>query len=463
MKSLKMLLSGALIIAAGLASGFADPPDGKIHVSYWEKWSGAEEDAMQQVVDEFNHSQNRIVVDFLSVGDIEQKTIMATAGGDPPDIAGLYVTNICSFADRDALMPLDPFIQEDGSTSDQFLSRYSKAYADMGSYQGKVWAVPSTPTTVALFWNKELFRAAGLDPEKPPRTLMELDSRSAKLTRRDSSGNLVQVGFLPQASGGWTWAFPQWFGGELFDGKNVTLGTNPANLAAFRWMADSTKQHGLVAVRRLTSSFGSLASAQDPFMSGQVAMVFDGVYRSHFIRQFAPGLKYGVADWPEAQSGIHDFTVAEADMLAIPRGARHPREAWEFLRYLSSPHLSAERREELQGVELLCFLQEKGSPLVRWSPYFEANNPNPDLKIFRQLAESPHAIVPPKMGIWGQYQRELYTAFDQVRLELESPEEALQHGQARLEESWQWECESLARRQKQAAPQTAGNATAPPR
>jgi len=463
MKSLKMLLSGALIIAAGLASGFADPPDGKIHVSYWEKWSGAEEDAMQQVVDEFNHSQNRIVVDFLSVGDIEQKTIMATAGGDPPDIAGLYVTNICSFADRDALMPLDPFIQEDGSTSDQFLSRYAKAYADMGSYQGKVWAVPSTPTTVALFWNKELFRAAGLDPEKPPRTLMELDSRSAKLTRRDSSGNLVQVGFLPQASGGWTWAFPQWFGGELFDGKNVTLGTNPANLAAFRWMADSTKQHGLVAVRRLTSSFGSLASAQDPFMSGQVAMVFDGVYRSHFIRQFAPGLKYGVADWPEAQSGIHDFTVAEADMLAIPRGARHPREAWEFLRYLSSPHLSAERREELQGVELLCFLQEKGSPLVRWSPYFEANNPNPDLKIFRQLAESPHAIVPPKMGIWGQYQRELYTAFDQVRLELESPEEALQHGQARLEESWQWECESLARRQKQAAPQTAGNATAPPR
>jgi len=463
MKSLKMLLSGALIIAAGLASGFADPPDGKIHVSYWEKWSGAEEDAMQQVVDEFNHSQNRIVVDFLSVGDIEQKTIMATAGGDPPDIAGLYVTNICSFADRDALMPLDPFIQEDGSTSDQFLSRYAKAYADMGSYQGKVWAVPSTPTTVALFWNKELFRAAGLDPEKPPRTLMELDPRSAKLTRRDSSGNLVQVGFLPQASGGWTWAFPQWFGGELFDGKNVTLGTNPANLAAFRWMADSTKQHGLVAVRRLTSSFGSLASAQDPFMSGQVAMVFDGVYRSHFIRQFAPGLKYGVADWPEAQSGIHDFTVAEADMLAIPRGARHPREAWEFLRYLSSPHLSAERREELQGVELLCFLQEKGSPLVRWSPYFEANNPNPDLKIFRQLAESPHAIVPPKMGIWGQYQRELYTAFDQVRLELESPEEALQHGQARLEESWQWECESLARRQKQAAPQTAGNATAPPR
>jgi hypothetical protein len=126
---------------------------------------------------------------------------------------------------------------------------------------------------------------------------------------------------------------------------------------------------------------------------------------------------------------------------------------------LSSPNFSAERREELQGVELLCFLQEKGSPLAQWSPYFEANNPNPDLKIFRRLAESPHAIVPPKMGIWDQYQRELYTAFDQVRLELESPEEALKHCQARLEDSWKWGCESLALRQKTDAQQTAGNTT----
>ena len=463
MLSLKILLLGVGFFAAALSTAFARPPDGKIHISYWEKWSGAEEDAMQQVVDQFNHSQDRIAVDFLSVGDIEQKTIMATAGGDPPDIAGLYVTNICSFADRGALIPLDEFMSENGSTPDQFLSRYAKAYAGMGSYQGKVWAVPSTPTTVALFWNKELFRAAGLDPERPPRTLAELNSMSAKLTRRDGSGNLIQVGFLPQASGGWTWAFPQWFGGQLFDGKNVTIGTNPANLAAFRWMSDATKQYKLQEVQRLTSSFGSLSTPQDPFMSGQVAMLFDGVYRSHFIRQFAPGLKYGVADWPEVQPGIRDFTVAEADMLVIPRGARHPREAWEFLRYVSSPNVVAQDRENLQGVELLCFLQEKESPMAQWSPYFEAHNPNPDLKIFRRLADSPNAIVQPKMGIWGQYQRELYTAFDEVRLELETPEEALKHSQARLEDSWKWECESLALRQKQAAPQTAGNSNSPPR
>ena len=65
----------------------AASPDGKIHISYWEKWSGAEQLAMQEVVDEFNHSQDRITIDFLSVGQVEEKTLLATAGGDPPDPA----------------------------------------------------------------------------------------------------------------------------------------------------------------------------------------------------------------------------------------------------------------------------------------------------------------------------------------------------------------------------------------
>src|SRR5271170_1617866 len=114
MLPLKSLSLGVGIFLAAIATGFASPPDGKIHLSYWEKWSGIEENAMQQVVDEFNHSQDRIVVDFLSVGQVEQKTIMATAGGDPPDISGIYLIDICAFADRNALTPLSPLMRADG-------------------------------------------------------------------------------------------------------------------------------------------------------------------------------------------------------------------------------------------------------------------------------------------------------------------------------------------------------------
>jgi multiple sugar transport system substrate-binding protein len=446
MRPLKLLLLSAAACVLTTSASKAATPDGKVHLSYWEKWSGVEEYAMQRVVDAFNRSQDRIVVDYLSVGDIERKTILATAGGDPPDIAGVYLNDVTQFADRNALTPLDDFIRTDDQTSDQFLSRYAKAFATMGQYHGKVWAVPTTPSTTAMYWNKDVFREAGLDPEKPPRTLAELDAMSDRIARHDAAGNLTRVGFLPLP--GYTWAFPVWFGGQLFDGANITIGTNPANLAAFRWTTSYSTKYGVDAIRHLTSSFGiALASPQDPFMSGQVAILFDGVWRSHYIHLYAPGLNYGVAPWPAAQPGINDFTVAEADMLVIPHGAKHPREAWAFLRYISSPNLDAQREEDLSGVELLSFLQQKASPLQHWSPFFEAHNPDPDLAIFRQLAESPHVYIQPRMGIWDEYSRELGTAFDESRFEIETPEEALQQCQDRVESSWKWNQESLARRQ----------------
>jgi ABC-type glycerol-3-phosphate transport system substrate-binding protein len=444
MHPLKLLLLGA---AAWIVTGCTGPdtkPDGRIHLSYWEKWSGSEEYAIQRVVDQFNQSQDRIFVDYLSVGDITRKTILATAGGDPPDIAGLYLNDMCSFADRDALTPLDGFIRDDGLTSGQFLGRYAKAYASMGQYHGTVWGLPSTPSTTAMYWNKDLFRQAGLDPEKPPQTIAELDAMADKLAQRDSSGYLTRVGFLPLS--GYTWAFPAWFGGQIFDGTDITIGTNPANLTAFQWMTGYSTKYGVDTIRHFTNSFGLSLSSEDPFMDGQVAILFDGVWRSHYIRLFAPGLNYGVAPWPAAQPGVNDFTVAESDMLVIPRGAKHPREAWEFLRYISSPNLNAQREEDLSGVELLSFLQEKPSPLQHWSPYFTAHNPDRDLPVFRRLAESPHVYVQPRMGIWDEYSREIDTAFDESRYELETPEQALRECQARVERSWKWHLESLALR-----------------
>jgi len=429
----------------------ADP---KIHLSYWEKWSGAEQLAMQEVVDEFNHSQDRIVVDFLSVGQIEEKTLLATAGGDPPDIAGVYLQDICAFADRRALTPLSPFMRADGQTAAQFNSRYAPAYANMGTYSGEVWALPSTPTTVALYWNKDSFRAAGLDPDKPPRTRDELTAMSRQLTRHDAAGNLTQVGFLPQLNAGWTWVFVDWMGGRLFDGNNITIGTDPVNEETFQWFGGFSKMYGLENIRRLSAGFGQLSTPDDPFMSGKVAFVFDGVWRYSYIEQFQPGLSFGIAPWPEAVPGVRDFTLADADMLIIPRGAKHPREAWEFLKYVSSPNLAAQNLDQLTGVERLCYLQRKASPLAQWSPFFADHNPNPYIGLFRHMAESPHAVSLPQMGIWDEYQRNITLASDKVRLQIETPQQALQQCQQRVARSWQWHQQSLKLHQKEATAAT---------
>jgi multiple sugar transport system substrate-binding protein len=261
------------------------------------------------------------------------------------------------------------------------------------------------------------------------------------------TGALKQVGFLPQEPGWWPWVFCRWFGGELFDGRHITLATDPRNIAAMQWVANYSKEYGVDAVTSFASGFaGQWASPESGFFSGKVAMIFQGVWFNNYIRQYKPGLDYGVAAaWPTAVPGIDDFALAEADMLVIPRGAKHPKAAWEFIKYMNSNNPRAQSRAELQGMELLCFLQEKNSALREWSPFFAEHHPHPHIAIFRKLSASPHAVFVPDMGIWTEYQRETLAAFAEIRLLRKTPEQALGEAQARLEKSWQRHLRSLIR------------------
>jgi len=88
----------------------------------------------------------------------------------------------------------------------------------MGVYKGRLYGVPSTPATTGLYWNKALFRAAGLDPERPPRTIAELDDYARKLTRTERDGRITQIGFLPTEPSWWPFFWVNFFDGQLWDG-----------------------------------------------------------------------------------------------------------------------------------------------------------------------------------------------------------------------------------------------------
>ncbi len=141
---------------------------------------------------------------------------------------------------------------------------------------------------------------------------------------------------MPQDPGWWPWIFCDWFGGKLFDGHKVTFATDPRNVAAYAWIQSFTQFYGLDNVKALSSEFGPWASPAAPFFTGKIAMVFQGVWYDNYIHQYKPGLDYGVGPWPENVPGMKDFAMVEADVLTIPRGAKHPREAWEFIKYLNS-------------------------------------------------------------------------------------------------------------------------------
>lgn len=455
---------GAVVVA--MAFGVATAGEGageKIRISYWEKWTGPEEAATRAVVEAFNRSQDRIVVEYFVQSPVDRKTLVAIAGGDPPDVAGLFVQNVASFADAEALLPLDDFIRRDGLTPEEWLARYYPVYARLCRHGGRIYAGISTPAMIALHWNKTLFREAGLDPERPPRTVAELDEFARRLTKRDPrTGALLQVGFLPQEPGWWPWIFCRWFGGRIFDGRRITLASDPRNVAAMEWVAGYTKTLGREAVTSFASGFaGQWASSQSGFFSGKVAMIFQGVWFHNYIRQYKPGLDYGVAPaWPSAVPGVDDFAMAEADVLVIPRGAKHPEAAWEFIKYMNSANGRAQRREELTGMELMCFLQEKNSALREWSPFFATRHPHPRIDVFRALSASPHAEFVPDMGIWTECEREILAAFAEIRLLIKTPEEALGTAERRLQKSWERHLRSLARH-GQPLPEGIANEVAP--
>jgi len=425
----------------GDAGGKGTAPDGRVVISYWEKWTGFEKDAMQAIVDDYNTSQSRVRVELLPVSDISQKVMLASAGGNPPDVAGLYSDDVFPYARRGALIPLDSL----GALERVSKKDYLPVYWRQCEHFGMLWALPSTPTSIALHWNKKLFREAGLDPDRPPRTIAELDEMCDRLTvvelwrngemarvryselsedeRRKKDFRIVRLGFSPLEPGWWSPYWGLWFGGRIWDPETKTLTPDSkGDIEAFEWIRSFPERYGVDNIRSFDSSFGNFASPRNPFLSGKVAMELQGVWMHNFIEKYAPNMEWGAAPFP-TKDGKGTVTVAESDVLAIPRGAKHPRDALDFILYVN-------RRKTM---EKLCLLQRKFTPLRAVSPDFYARHPNPYIKMFRSLAESPGAYGTPPIPILNEYADGLEAAAERVFFMIDTPRDALEGVRKRFE------------------------------
>ena len=445
-KKIGLLLLAALclfiVIKGVIKQPALETKDGKIIVQYWEKWTGFEGDAIQEIVDDFNASQNRIFVKILVVSDISQKMMLATAGGNPPDVAGLRTEDVSVFAEKGALTPLDALFKNSNLKKEDYLP----IYIGLCEHQGFLWALPSTPTTIALHWNKKLFKAAGLDPEIPPKSLKELDEMVEKLTivslerngevlqlsypeltekeKTDKNFIIVQLGHNPFVPGWWVAYWPFWFNGKLWDGNKKITAYTSQNVEAFRWLQSYSKKYGLKNMQSFSSSFGNFSSPQSPFLSGKVAMVIQGVWMYNFIEKYAPQLEWAAAPFPSVVPHTDNpVTIAECDVFAIPKGAKHVKEAFEFICFANGQ----------KQMEKLCMSQRKFPPFLKVSSDFVANHPNPQIQMFMNIASSSNAGFTPRMPIINEYADEMNAAAEQVFSLRKSPEDALQYVQKRVQ------------------------------
>lgn len=419
-----LLLASTAGAAAWAEKITAPAPTGDVvHVTYWEKWTEFERDAMQAVVDKYNATEGakkHIHVDFVAVSDIETKTLIAAAGGNPPDIAGLQTIDVAPYADDQAIVSLDNLCAGYGIKE----SSYVPIYWKQCFYRNHVFALPSVPASIALHYNRAAFRKAGLDPNKPPKTIEEMDADAEKLTVPDGKGSYVQMGFQPSDPGWWNWGWGFFFGGKLWDGKDKITCNSPENIRAFEWVASYTKKYGPGA-KSFVSGLGNFSSPQNGFISGKLEMQEQGVWMANFIHKYNPSLGWAAAPfpYPSNRPDLANTTIADLDNLVIPRGAKHPKEAFDFIAFV----------QRQPNMEMLCIGQRKHSPLVKVSKWFLEHHPNPYIRLFNDLPKNKNACTPPMLSIWREYDNEMEAAFDEVSLLEKTPEEALQEVHDRMQ------------------------------
>jgi ABC-type glycerol-3-phosphate transport system substrate-binding protein len=467
---LRWLVVGLLALATmACRSGATDDdrPGSPRKIIYWEKWTGFEGEAMGRVVKLFNERQRErakrepgyrpIEVKQVTVSKIDQKLMVAIAGGNPPDVSGSISFWLPSFVDKGALVDITDRLERAGLAHDHF----SPAFYELGEYRGRMWATPTTPSGLALYYNERLFREAGLDPNAPPKTIEELDAFAEKMTKwevthddgsktiergylpnvPDHEKRLIQVGFLPSEPGLWQWAWGFYFGGQLVRGDKITA-AEPANVRAFEWVASYSKKLGVDKIQRFRSGFGNsastVASPQNPFLSGKVAMEVQGVWMFNFIEQYAPALEWKAAAFPHPadRPDLYGPTDVDADQLVIPTGSKHPDEAFEFIAFASSQ----------EAMEILCLGQKKHSPLLTMSDEFRAKHPHPYLELFHSLSSSPGRYSAPRVGVYNEYLRALVGAIDEIQNLRTPPKQALEAVQVRVQKAYDRELASVRRR-----------------
>jgi multiple sugar transport system substrate-binding protein len=376
----------------------------RIVLDYWEKWTGHEGRAMQRIVDDFNRSQDRIVVRYLATSAIDQKSMIAIAGGDPPDVVGLWNYNVPGYAESNALIPLDELAPRFGVVPEN----YAAGIRPIMSYRGHLWATVNTGGTLALYYNKAIFREAGLDPDHGPRTIEEMDEFDRALTKTGAGGKIERVGFLHTEPGWWSWIWGYSFGGRLYDETTEqSLVDSPRNIAAYEWVQSSTRRLGVEPLKRLRSTFGNYDSPLNAFLDGKVAMEVQGPWLANVINAFKPGLDYGVAPFPVA-ADLYDpaapVALIDTDILVIPRGAPHPEASMEFIAYT----------QRQDNVEFLSTVHCKNSPLAVSSPQFLAHHPNRGVRVHDALAKSPRSYLCPRTRTWLQFKEEFDAAAENI-------------------------------------------------
>jgi len=307
-------------------------------IRFFTVWSGAGFSAAGELAGLFEQKQqNKIGIELVytpQAGAHDYPKLMAAlAGGQPPDLANIGDFQIPQWYEGGYLTDLRSYFQRDGLRLEMFWPCLRPSLGWKGGMFYIGWQInPVMP----LFWNKDLFKEAGLDPEKGPQTIDEVDQIQAAITKTDPQGRVTKIGIIPWnfaytfGNAAVTWGYV--FGGQWTD-ENYTKITadHPSNIFALEWVAEHAKKVGGpdklaiippgFQVHRLAS--GNLG--MDGLVAASLKQILE--YKSDF--------NYGVGPLPynPKTGGKPNPSWGGGWIIIVPKGARNVDAAWEFMRW----------------------------------------------------------------------------------------------------------------------------------
>ena len=215
----RALRNTAALAAAMLVAGGATAQGVEISFYYPVAVGGPITRIVDGLAADFEKENPGIKVKPIYSGTYQEsvvKALTAHKAGEPPVISVLLSTDMYTLIDEGAV--IDWTSVATGAEDKAWMQSFYPAFMENSETGGKVWGIPCQRSTIVLYWNKEAFKEAGLDPNRAPQDWQELVDYAHKLTKRDASGNVSQWGIQVPSSG-----FPYWLFQAFTTQNNVVL------------------------------------------------------------------------------------------------------------------------------------------------------------------------------------------------------------------------------------------------
>jgi len=283
-------------------------------------WTRGNKNTFVRMVDEFNKMQSEIEVKIQSMtwgGAYYGKIRSSILTGTPPEIF-----DAAAYAPPLFYNTVESFSAEELAAVGIDISDYIQEPWDVAKYEGRYYGIVNGIIPLALFYNKDMFEAAGLDPEKPPRTGAEFFEYAQKLTLdTNGDGNIDQWGSMLTnwMATTWEWESILVQGGGTLLSDDLTKATfnTQVGIDALNLLLDFSRKYNIAPP--------GLADDGQAFAGGKVAMILSGPWG---ISGFVDKVNFGTGVFPQFGS-VKPAAWSSFDAYFFPKGGRRDQQKWD--------------------------------------------------------------------------------------------------------------------------------------